>query len=168
MSSWRSTPAKLGTAALQPGGSSAYVDGDSLMGFVAEQPGVGSVAHLHRQLVVLDELMKGNLHQSMHKRPLTVYRFLDVIASNLAVEEGWSRFAMARLVASLWSLRSANIRYATAPLTCPASPSGRCRVTLDPAAGPGFWAAVREDHLDGWLVEHRLRSLANRLRADPS
>ena len=160
-------PREVGRATWRPRSATAYVDGDNLMDFVAEQPGVGPVAHLHRELIVLDELMRGSLHQSMHKRPLQTYRFLDALASHLTVDDGWSPVAMGRVVVSLWNLRSADIRYATAPLTCPGPRSDRCRVALDRSAGPAFWEAVRGSRLDGWLVEHQLRGLANRTRVDP-
>lgn len=155
-------PDEVGPISPSTGAEHGFVDGDTVTKFVTE-PGVGPVAHLHRRLIVLDEVMRTSLHQEMHKSPLLLYRFLRILAPHLAVDDSWSAMELTRFAASQWRLRSADIRYVTAPLTCRGSRQ-RCRVALDESAAPAFWDAVREDQLDEWLLAHHLRGAANRQR----
>lgn len=159
---------EVGPVSPSTGVVSGYVDGDDVRAFVTE-PGIGPVRRLHRELIVLDEIMRGSLHQELRMSPVALYRFLDIAASHLAVDDSWSGWDMTWFAASQWRLRSADIRYATAPLTC-SRPRRGCRVALDKSAAPAFWRAVRSDRIGPWLAAHDLRGAANvqRLGLDPA
>jgi hypothetical protein len=78
-------------------------------------------------------LMDATLHQEMRTHPLMLYRFLSIVTKHLTLDREWSTWDLARLVTSLRNLRSAHIRYLTAP--------------TGPAAA-AFWKAVRTDRMD--------------------
>jgi anionic cell wall polymer biosynthesis LytR-Cps2A-Psr (LCP) family protein len=142
--------AEAGLPSRTAGLQGLYLDGASMLDFAIDPPGVRASAALHRQLIVVDEVMRASLHQSLHKQPVRVYRLLDVLATNLVVDEGWSTVAMVKLALSVWSLRSAGIVYATAPMRAPSDPT--------------FWAAVRDDGISGWLSSHTGGERANAAR----
>jgi len=84
------------------------------------------------QQAYLKMLMDASLHQEMRTHPRMLYHFLDTISRHLTIDREWSDWDLARLVMSLRGMRSADIRYLTAP-------TGRRASAL--------WKAVAHDRL---------------------
>ena len=161
---------RMGGIDLSAGGGGAFsgsyrmqVNGQDALKLVSPQPGLETVALLRRQLVLIDVVVGGSLHQEMHRSPLLVYNFLDAVTQNLAVDEEWSVASMARMFLSLWSLRSGDIVYVTVPVTCDRV-RDKCRARLDEKAAPEFWSAVERDRIDAWLSENDKRGLVDATR----
>jgi hypothetical protein len=73
---------------------------------------------VRRQLEVLDHLMEGTVHQSFRRHPRQLWSALDLVTRHTAVEAGWSAPEMGWTVLSLRDLRSADIDYRLAPMSC--------------------------------------------------
>lgn len=104
---------------------------------------------IRQQHEVLRTVLDASLQQEMRKYPWLLYDFLDTVTARLAVDEGWSPLQMGRLVVSLRNLRSAQIRYLTAP-----TQGGGPALRLDPPENAGLWQSVREDRVDDWFAAH--------------
>jgi hypothetical protein len=142
-----------------------YVAGPDAVTLISDEAGLNNVEQLQRQLILLDGVLSASLESEMHRRPIQAYEFLDVLTENLAVDEDWSGMSMARQLLSMWSLRSADIRYMLAPISWPGR-GVHGRLQLDREAGPGFWGAVATDRADEWLAAHGHRGEVSVLRPD--
>lgn len=104
---------------------------------------------IRQQHEVLRTVLDASLQQEMRKYPWLLYDFLHTVTANLSVDEGWSPLQMGRLVVSLRDLRSAQIRYLTAP-----TEGGGPALRLDPPENAVLWQSVREDRVDDWYAAH--------------
>ncbi|MCW2759328.1 MAG: LytR family transcriptional regulator [Nocardioidaceae bacterium] len=127
------------------------MDGTQVTAFVGQRDGLSdpTLDPLLRFQAVMRELMDDTLHTAFRKHPFALYGVLDTISRSLSVDRGWTATSMRGLGFSLRDLRSAGIDYLVVP-TVPAAGT----TVLDPALGPAFWTAVREDRVEAWVAEH--------------
>lgn len=133
-----------------------HLDGQAALAYVGQRYGLpgGDLDRVRRQQVFLRALMAASLHQEMRKDPRQLFGLLDTITRHVAVDSEWSVGEMRSLVLSLRDLRTADIRYLTAPVAGTGMRGVASVVVLDQTAGAALWAAVREDTLDDWVAAH--------------
>jgi LCP family protein required for cell wall assembly len=132
------------------------LDGRQALAYVGERYGLpgGDLDRARRQQSFLRTLMESSLHQEMLTDPRMLYDFLDTVTKHLTVDSGWSTRDMARLAMSLHHLRSADIRYLTAPVAGLGWAGDQSIVRLDRRANVRLWSAVRDDRTEEWLARH--------------
>jgi LCP family protein required for cell wall assembly len=133
-----------------------HLDGAQALNYVGQRYGLpgGDLDRVARQQAFLRSLMQTALHQKMRKDPKMLYDFLDTVTQHLSVDSGWSISSMAKLVASLRDLRSANIGYLTAPVAGFGQEGDQSVVDLAQKADRQLWQAVSEDRMQQWSAIH--------------
>jgi len=132
------------------------LDGKQALDYVGQRYGLpgGDLSRVERQQSFLRQLMRDSLHQEMRKDPTLLYDFLDTVTQHLSIDAGWSMRDMARLALSMRNMRSADIRYATAPVAGLGWVGDQSIVRLDQRGNARLWRAVREDRAEAWLDRH--------------
>ena len=132
------------------------LDGEQALAYVGERYGLpgGDLDRVRRQQNFLRLLMESSLHQEMQVDPKMLYDFLDTVTQHLTVDSGWSTDDMAKLALSMHGLRSADIRYLTAPVAGLGWAGDQSIVRLDHRGNARLWAAVRSDRVDPWVDRH--------------
>jgi LCP family protein required for cell wall assembly len=132
------------------------LDGEQALAYVGQRYGLpgGDLDRVRRQQYFLDTLMEDSLHTQMRKSPTMVLDFVDTLTRYLSVDEEWGSHDMARLALSLRGLRSADIRYVTAPVSGLGWEGAQSVVRLDAVRGAALWRAVRQDRMDLWADRH--------------
>lgn len=130
------------------------LDGEQALLYVRQRYGLpgGDLDRVRRQQVFLRRLLEASLHAEMRKDPAQLYDFLETVTQHVSVDEGWSVNEMRRLVFSLRNLRTAQIRYVTAPVRGFGWEGMQSVVYLEQR--PGLWKALREDSVEEWAEEH--------------
>ena len=132
------------------------LDGAQALAYVGQRYGLarGDLDRVARQQAYLRSLLQASLHTRMRTDPKMVYDFLDVVTRHLSVDAGWSTWSMARLALSLRDLRSADVRYLTAPVRSLGRVERQSVVFLDPDVGAELWRAVRADRVQAWTERY--------------
>jgi LCP family protein required for cell wall assembly len=132
------------------------LDGQQALDYVGQRYGLprGDLDRIGRQQNFLRELMEDSLHTQMRTSPSMVLDFVDTVTRNLSVDAEWSAHDMATLALSLRSLRTADIRYVTAPVARLGWEGRQSVVHLDRARCASLWQALRADRLDAWAAHH--------------
>lgn len=114
----------------------------------------GDFDRVKRQQNFLRQLMGKTLSGGTFTNPGKLNGVLNAVTQNLSVDEGWSAGDMRGLAVSLRGLRSADVKFMTAPLADP--PTGRegsaSVVYLDEAACEDLWEAYRTDDVGTYLA----------------
>lgn len=129
-----------------------HLNGQQALDYVGERYGLpgGDLDRVRRQQAFLRALMQDALQQEMRKEPALLYRFLDQVTQHVSVDDRWGLAGMAELAFSLRNMRSANIRYLTAPVAGLGHVGDQSVVRLAPGADRDLWQAIREDRMDQW------------------
>jgi LCP family protein required for cell wall assembly len=131
------------------------LDGPAAVRFVRQTAGLpgGELDRIARQHAVLRALAADALHQEMRKEPLLLYRVLDTMSEDLAVDTGWSAREMATLGFSMRDLRSAQISYVTMPVVAQRPAAGSALVP-EKEASRQLWDALSRDRVGAWEAQH--------------
>jgi LCP family protein required for cell wall assembly len=129
-----------------------HLDGTQALAYVRERYGLpgGDLDRVRRQQAFLRALMQASLHQEMRKDPVLLYQFLNEVTRHVLVDDQWRISDLAALAASLRDLRSANIRYLTAPVAGLGREGDQSVVHLATDRDRDLWRAVHEDRMDQW------------------
>jgi LCP family protein required for cell wall assembly len=132
------------------------LDGQEALDYVGQRYGLpqGDLDRVRRQQYLLGALLEASLHQEMRTNPSMVLDFLDTVTNHLSVDDEWTSHDMARLALSLRSLRSADIRYLTAPVEGLGWEGAQSVVHLDAAKDAALWRAMRQDRMTAWFARH--------------
>lgn len=132
------------------------LDGQQALDYVGQRYGLpgGDLDRVQRQQAVLRALMQDSLHAEMRSDPEQVAQFVSEVLDHVAVDETWPLAGILGFSASLRNLRSADIRYLTAPVSGLGREGAQSVVYLDNRLGERLWAAIRDDVADPWLDAH--------------
>ena len=133
-----------------------HLDGAQALNYVGQRDGLpgGDLDRVARQQAFLRSLMQASLHQKMRKDPKMLYGFLDTVTQHLSVDSGWSVTSMAKLLASMRDMRSADIGYLTAPVAGFGQEGAQSVVYLARKTDKTLWQAVRDDRMQQWSAIH--------------
>lgn len=133
-----------------------HLDGQQALDYVGQRYGLpgGDLDRVARQQAFLRSVLQASLHQEMRKDPRMLYGFLNTVTRHLSVDSDWSVASMAKLVASLRNLRSAEIRYLTVPVSGFGTEGDQSVVRLAAKPDAELWQAVRDDRLEQWSDVH--------------
>ena len=132
------------------------LDGPQAVQYVRQAEGLpeGELGRIARQHLILRATMEEALQQEMRKQPWLLYRFLDTVTRNLAVDDTWSVLDMGALVVSLRDFRSAHIAFLTMPVDAVPGEDGEVGVRPAVPQDRALWRALAEDRMDEWLAGH--------------
>jgi LCP family protein required for cell wall assembly len=132
------------------------LDGQQALDYVGQRYGLprGELDRVRRQQTFLRELMADSLHTQMRTSPSMILDFVDPVTRNLSVDAEWSAHDMAILALSLRNLRTADIRYVTAPVAGLGREGQQSVVHLSQARCAALWQALRSDQLAEWAGDH--------------
>lgn len=130
------------------------MNGSEALDYVGQRAGLpgGDFDRIHRQQYFLRTLLNETLRQELLKDPKQVYQILRTLTDNLSVDSGWSVGEMRGLLISLRGLRSADIAYATVPVSGTGIEGEQSVVYLDPTGNDALWSALRRDGISDWLA----------------
>lgn len=132
------------------------LNGEDALMYVRQRYGLpgGDLDRVRRQQAFLRSLLETSLHAEMRSDPRMLLEFLELVTDHVSVDSEWSIGEMRSLVFSLRHLRTADIRYLTAPVKGTGMLGAASVVLLDQRAGARLWDAMREDRLDAWVAAH--------------
>ncbi|TIC83227.1 LytR family transcriptional regulator [Nocardioides sp. GY 10113] len=130
------------------------LDGDATLRYVGVQSPGDALKDVRRQQVVLRQLVQQTLVQELHRQPKSLVRIVRQLLTSVAVDERWTSLRLLFFAASLWNLRTNDIRFVTAPITGSGDEGARRVVYLARRRGAELWRAVRADRADTWLIDH--------------
>lgn len=133
-----------------------HLDGEQALLYVRQRYGLqdGDLDRVARQQAFLRTLLAQTLEQELRKNPGQVLDLLDLFSKHASVDEDWSTTQMARLVASLRNLRTADISYLTVPTDGTDMVGDQSVVRLHRSGNRDLWSAVREDRMDDWAADN--------------
>ncbi|SDD56178.1 LCP family protein [Nocardioides lianchengensis] len=132
------------------------LSGDEALAYVGQRYGLpgGDLDRVRRQQAVLRALLTDSLHAEMRKDPEQSAHFVTEVLRHVAVDETWSLTGILGFCASLRDLRTADVRFLTAPVAGLGREGAQSVVHLDRPLGRELWAAVRDDVAATWLDRH--------------
>ncbi len=133
-----------------------HMDGETALAYVRQRAGLagGDLDRIKRQQNFMRTLMQGTLTTSTATNPAKLYKVLDAVTDNLAVDDGWSNADLRNLAISLRDLRTGDVTFTTVPVRGTGMEGAQSVVYLDRQAGVDMWSAFREGDLAQWVDEN--------------
>lgn len=133
-----------------------HMDGETALAYVRQRAGLpgGDLDRVKRQQNLMRTLFEDLLSRDTLSSPTTLYRSLDAITSNLAVDEDWSTAQMRNLALSMRSVRGDDIIFTTVPVKGTGMEGAQSVVYLDEAAAQELWTALAEDRGAQWVRDN--------------
>jgi LCP family protein required for cell wall assembly len=129
------------------------LDGEEALLYVRQRVGLpgGDLDRVKRHQNVIRELASKTLSAGTLSNPITVYRVLDSVTSNVEIDEGWRPGQMRSLAFSLRTLRNDDLYFATIPVSGTGMEGKQSVVRIDSAEAEKMWAAFKRDDVPGWI-----------------
>lgn len=140
------------------------LEGERALQYVRTRYGLanGDFDRIQRQQNFLRSTMAELLAKGTTRNPITLTKVVNVITSNLTVDDSWDNNEIRSLALSMRNIGTADVQFVTAPLgRYDTSPDGQSIVRLAPDKSAALFDAIKHDDLQRYLNKYPRAALGS-------